>query len=163
MSSCVGCFLRPLSVCCWLSPTCLCQYSLVEHCSVPCLWCFAFYDFSSLFEGWVCCFLFFSDLFCFVCLSRFRGLSVLDLNWCLMFRSSFCVHGCVPVCGYMYVLVCVCFYVRMSVHCLWCASLCAHGVLIWVFISLCVLEVSSSCLSRLALEVMLGRFSWQFD
>ena len=66
-------------------------------------------------------------------LSRFRGLSVLDLIWCLMFRSSFCVHGCVPFCGYMYVLVCVCFSVRISVHCLWCAYLCAHGVLLfWV-------------------------------
>ena len=76
----------------------------------------------------------------------------------------FCVHGCVPFCGYMYVLVCVCFSVRISVHCLWCAYLCAHGVLlIWVFISLYMREDPSGCLSRLAFEVMLGRFYWQFD
>ena len=164
MSSCVGCFLRPLSVCCWLSPTCLCQFSLDEHCSVPCLWCFAFYDFSSLFEGWVCCFLFFSDLFCFVFFVQIPRLEcarsdlVSDVP-VFFLRAWLCALLWIYVCAGLCVLLCAYFCPLLVV----CLSVCAWGVTDLGFISLYLREDPSGCLSRLAFEVMLGRFYWQFD
>ena len=129
MSSCVGCFLRPLSVCCWLSPACLCQFSLDEHCSVPCLWCFAFYDFSSLFEGWVCCFLFFSDLFCFVFFVQIPRLEcarsdlVSDVP-VFFLRAWLCALLWIYVCAGLCVLLCAYFCPLLVV----CLSVCAWGV-----------------------------------